>query len=248
MNIKFNNEIIEFELIRRKRKSLCIKVEKNGHVQVVAPINLSKDYILNFVLKKANWIIDKKQEMQKLQSKIIKRSFEDNSTFMYLGEEYPIKLIYDEKLNKTVINIKNNNNDGLKKEPYEKSYFEIITNTHDEEILKKALEKWYREKTLKIVKERVDLYSHEFTDKVTEIKVKEQKRRWASINIKNEIFFNWRISMAPLEVIDYIVVHEMCHMDFRNHSKDFWRRVGEVMPFYKVYHNYLKENGTNMYI
>ena len=248
MNIKFKNEIIEFELIRRKRKSLCIRIEKNGDVKVISPMKLNKEYILEFVLKKADWIITKKNEIKESESKIIKREFKDNSTFMYLGRECPIKLIYDEKFKKVEIDIKRNNSENINKKENECFYFEIKTNTYNEEILRKTLEKWYREKTFEIVAQRIDLYSYKFTDKVAGIKVKEQKRRWASINIKNEIFFNWRISMAPLEVIDYIVVHEMCHMDFRNHSKDFWRRVAEVMPFYKIYHNYLKENGVNMYI
>lgn len=248
MNVKFNNETIEFELIRRKRKNLCIRVEKNGDIKVIAPMKLSKDYILDFVLKKAEWIISKKNEIEEIQNKIIKREFKDNNTFMYLGKECPIKFIYNEKFKKVRITIKSDNYENVNKKEKEYLYFEIKTNTYNEEILRKALEGWYREKTLEIVSERVKLYSYKFTDKVTFIRVKEQKRRWASINIKNEIFFNWRISMAPLEVIDYIVVHEMCHMDFRNHSKDFWRRVAEVMPFYKVYHNYLKENGANMYI
>lgn len=248
MNIEFNNEIIEFELIRRKRKTLCIKIEENGNINVIAPMNLNNDYILNFVFKKAKWILNQKNKIKEIKNKIIKREFKDNNTFMYLGNEYPIKFIYNEKIKKVKIERNTNNSENINKKEKENFYFEIETNTYNEEILKKALEKWYREKTFKIVNERVKLYSHNFTNKVTCIKVKEQKKQWASINIKNEIFFNWKIGMAPIEVIDYIVVHEMCHMDFRNHSKDFWKRVAEIMPCYKTYHNYLKENGVNMYI
>ena len=109
MNIKFKNEIIEFELIRRKRKSLCIRIEKNGDVKVISPMKLNKEYILEFVLKKADWIITKKNEIKESESKIIKREFKDNSTFMYLGRECPIKLIYDEKFKKVEIYIKSNN-------------------------------------------------------------------------------------------------------------------------------------------
>lgn len=54
--------------------------------------------------------------------------------------------------------------------------------------------------------------------------------------------------MARIDVLEYIVVHEMCHFEFRNHSKDFWNRVGEIMPDYKEKHNWLRENGMNLYL
>ncbi len=94
----------------------------------------------------------------------------------------------------------------------------------------------------------IQIKNNNFKDKVTDIKVKEQKRRWASCTGKNAILFNWRISMARADVLDYIVVHEMCHMDHRNHSKYFWNRVEEIMPNYKEKHEWLKINGMNLYL
>ncbi|MBW6410626.1 M48 family metallopeptidase [Clostridium weizhouense] len=245
MNFKYKGESIDFELIRRKRKSLCIKMDLNGNVQVVAPMKLSNQYILNFIYQKAEWIIAKKKEMKLISNRKIKREFKDGSTFMYLGKEYPIHLAFDKETKNILVNFIDKNTD-INPKNYEG--FVIVTNTNDYEKLKKALEKWYRERTLNIIKKRIIHYESNFKDKITKVTVKEQKRRYASINIKNETFFNWRISMAPIEVIDYIVVHEMCHMDFRNHSKDFWTRVEEIMPNYKVYHEYLKRNGINITI
>ncbi|WP_252232290.1 SprT family zinc-dependent metalloprotease [Clostridium sp. ZBS15] len=245
MNFEYKGEIIEFQIIRRKRKSICIKIDINGEVQVVAPIRTSKEYILNFVNSKHDWIIEKRRELKTVLNKKVKREFINGGTFMYLGKEYPICLIFNDKVKKISIDFINEhsttNIEGISK-------FLINTNTYENDKLKKALENWYRSKTLNIVKERIRLHELEFEDKITKVTVKEQKRRYASINIKNETYFNWRISMAPLEVIDYIVVHEMCHMDFRNHSKQFWNRVEGVMPNYKKCHKYLKENGINMTI
>lgn len=243
MNFKYKDESIDFEIIRRKRKSICIKISINGEVQVIAPMKTSKEYILNFVNSKGDWIIENRRKLKVALNKKVKREFVNHSTFMYLGKEYPILLIFDNKINKPSVEFvyENINRDTEAK-------FIIKTNTNDKEKLKKILENWYRNKTLDIVKERIKLNEFKFKDKITKITIKEQKRRYASINIKNETFFNWRISMAPLEVIDYIVIHEMCHMDFRNHSKQFWSRVKEVKPDYKKCHEYLKENGINMTI
>ena len=108
------------------------------------------------------------------------------------------------------------------------------------------MEIWYREKTLAKVKERVSYYSSYFNNEVTTVKVKERKKRWASCTSKNELLFNWRCAMAPVFVLDYIVVHEMCHMEYKNHSKDFWNRVYAVMPDYEVRKSWLKNNGIKM--
>ena len=245
MNFEYKGEIIEFQIIRRKRKSICIKIDINGEVQVVAPMRTSKEHILNFFNSKHDWIVEKRRELKSVLNKKVKREFINDGTFMYLGKEYPIRLIFNDKVKKISIDFID---ESLNSNIDSDFRFIIKTNTYENEKLKKALERWYRGKTLDIVKERVKVHEWEFKDKIIKITVKEQKRRYASINIKNEVYFNWRISMAPLEVIDYIVVHEMCHMDFRNHSKQFWNRVEEVMPNYKKHHEYLKENGINMTI
>ncbi|AGF56799.1 hypothetical protein B0P06_004921 [Clostridium saccharoperbutylacetonicum] len=236
MKLKFEYERqeIEFELTRRKRKTICIKIDEAGQVMVSAPLKISKEYILLVVKNRGSWIIAKKKEVTQRSLKRITRNFSEGNTFMYLGKEYPLKIVLQS--NRKSILIKFNEK------------FEIYTNTMEEEKLRSALEKWYRTETLKIVTERIAFYSSNFKDKVTEIKVKEQKRRWASCTGKNAILFNWRISMAKLDVVDYIVVHEMCHMDYRNHSKFFWNRVSEIMPNYKDKHEWLKIHGMDLYI
>ncbi|WP_297429490.1 M48 family metallopeptidase [Clostridium sp.] len=261
---EYENNEIEFNIIRRKRKTICIKIEEGGEVVVIAPLKTSREYILLVVKNKAQWILEKKKEVKERGYIKVKRDFTPGSTFMYLGEEYPFELIYNEKKKKISIelinelscdydkNISANKNIKIESSRQEslfnKNTFIIITNTLDEGKLKEALEKWYRTKTLEIVQKRIDYYSNNFKDRVTAIRVKEQKRRWASCTGKNVILFNWRISMARADVLDYIVVHEMCHMDHRNHSKYFWNRVGEIMPDYKVKHEWLKKNGMNLYL
>jgi predicted metal-dependent hydrolase len=264
--LEYENKEIEFELIRRKRKTICIKIEEDGEVVVSAPLRTSKEYILLVVKNRANWIFEKQKEIRQRSSRKIKRDFTQGSTFMYLGQEYPFCLLFNEKRRNitielrgdsnqlyndnealvvnTNINLEKNNNESSS---VEKSFI-IYTNTMDAEKLRIAFEKWYREETLKIVTQRIDYYSKNFKDKVTDIRVKEQKRRWASCSGKNAILFNWRCSMARADVLDYIVVHEMCHMDHRNHSKFFWNRVQEIMPDYKAKHEWLKINGVNLYL
>lgn len=230
----YENNEIEFSIIHKKRKTICIRIEEDGEIIVSAPLRTSKEYILLVVKNKVHWIMEKQREIRQRGNRKVKRDFTQGSTFMYLGVEYPLGLIFDESRKNICVELKNE--------------FKIHTNTIEIEKLRLALEKWYRAETLKIVTERIDYYKDNFKDKVTQIRVKEQKRRWASCTGKNAILFNWRISMARTDVIDYIVVHEMCHMDHRNHSKYFWKRVAEIMPDYKEKHEWLKINGMNLFI
>lgn len=234
LKFEYDNQEIDFRITRRKRKTISIKIDEYGEVIVSAPLRISKEYILLVVKGKAKWIIEKKKEISLRSSNQIKRAFNNGSTFMYLGREYPAEIVLEENREKIEVKFADK--------------FIMYTNTMNEEKLRTALEKWYRSETFKIVANRIENYSNNFKDKVTEIKVKEQKRRWASCTWKNAILFNWRISMASTDVIDYIVIHEMCHMDYRNHSKDFWNRVSEIMPDYKEKHEWLKVNGMNLYI
>lgn len=244
MKIEYNGRIIEFDFTKRKRKTICIKVNLDGKVSVIAPLNIKESQAEDFVFEKAEWIIKKQDEMLNISKQKVSRKFENGSTFMYLGKEYSVHIIYDESYK----NIRIVLSGKTLKSPYDCQHFIIYTNTYEKEVMRKAMEKWYRKRTMEIVQKKIQIYEVFFKDKVTDIRVKEQKRRWASCTGKNAILFNWRCSMAREDVIEYIVVHEMCHFDYRDHSKNFWRRVEEIMPDYKEKHEYLKENGMNMYI
>ncbi|MDF2503610.1 SprT family zinc-dependent metalloprotease [Clostridium sp.] len=105
---------------------------------------------------------------------------------------------------------------------------------------------WYREMAKEEINKRVSFYQKYFNMKPSEIKVKEQKRRWGSCTYKDSLLFNWRCVMAKESVLDYIVVHEMCHMVHKNHSKEYWKAVASILPDYKQREQWLKYNGAKM--
>ncbi|MCS7122892.1 MAG: M48 family metallopeptidase, partial [Candidatus Micrarchaeota archaeon] len=75
------------------------------------------------------------------------------------------------------------------------------------------------------------------------VRITNARRRWGSCSSSNNLNFSWRLIMAPLEVIDYVVVHELVHTRIKNHSKAFWRMVEAVMPDYDRQRRWLRENG-----
>ncbi len=111
-----------------------------------------------------------------------------------------------------------------------------------------ALEKRYRDAAKEYIPKRVEYY-HEFTggnyDKIT---IRDQKTRWGSCSANGTLSFNYRLMLAPPRVLDYVVVHELCHLTHMNHSTDFWNMVASILPDYKEYRKWLKENGHTLHV
>lgn len=233
LKFEYGSRIITFNLIYRKRKTMSIEVESTGEVTVIAPVGTSTEDIMEKVKSRAGWIVSKQYESKFINDTKINREAVSGESYMYLGRNYSLDIRVDENIDNISVKLF-------------QSKFVVNTYTKDKDLIKKSMENWYREKTLAKVKERVSYYSSYFSNEVTSVKVKEQKKRWASCTPKNELLFNWRCVMAPVFVLDYIVVHEMCHMEYKNHSKDFWNRVYAVMPDYEVRKSWLKNNGIKM--
>lgn len=109
-----------------------------------------------------------------------------------------------------------------------------------------TLEKRYRNAARDTFTRRVAYY-HQFTGgNYTSITIRDQKSRWGSCSSRGTLSFNYRLVFAPPKVLDYVVVHELCHLTHMNHSKDFWNLVAEVMPEYKEYKKWLREHGHEL--
>lgn len=101
---------------------------------------------------------------------------------------------------------------------------------------------WYRRQALQKITERADSFSKITGWKYRSIVITRAERRWGSCGPKNSINFSWKLIMAPLDVVDYVVVHELAHISEKNHSKRFWKKVFEVLPGYKGRRKWLREN------
>lgn len=227
------NREIKFNIIYRKRKTMSLEIKRDGIINVIAPNGLDKTFIVDKVKNKSDWIIKKLDEIEVLNNNRYIRSYESGDIFLYLGNEYILEVLVDQSTIGTTVSLENNK-------------LIVRSNSNNKDVIQRALKKWYTDETLGIVKERVNYYKLFFEDTVTSIKIKDQKSRWASCTYKNEILFNLRCSMMPIQIIDYIVVHEMCHMEHRNHSKDFYLAVERILPDYKERVKWLKNNGVRM--
>lgn len=196
----YKNREIRFNIIYRKRKTMSLEIKRDGIINVIAPNGLDKNFIVDKVKNKSDWIIKKLDEIEVLNNNRYTRSYESGDIFLYLGNEYILEVLIDKSTIGTSVSLENNK-------------LIVRSNSNNKDVIQRALKNWYTDETLGIVKERINYYKIFFEDAVTSIKIKDQKSRWASCTYKNGILFNLRCSMMPIQIIDYIVVHEMCHME-----------------------------------
>jgi predicted metal-dependent hydrolase len=230
LGFDYGAERIEFEVIYRKRKTLSIKIEPPGIITVIAPEKSKESVIIDIVKNKGSWIIKKLSEVKEKEYLRREHKFVNDEDFLYLGLEYALQIIVDKAARKPKIWL-------------EEDLLYITINENSPDKIKVSLEEWYRKKALEKILERIKHYETYFNFKPNKVTVKEQKKRWGSCNSKRELFFNWKIVMAPVSVIDYLVVHEMSHMVHLNHSKDYWDFVGKIIPDHKERRAWLKKNG-----
>jgi len=232
MNLSFEHcgHNIEFELIYRARKSIGIKICPHNGVIVHSPKHVKSNEIIKIVKSKASWILKKIDEIENIKQTVISKEFIDGEKFTFLGEEHTLEILFNTMIKRPVISI-----------DYAKISLEI--NTSDPAKIKAWLEKWYKTKALETILERILYYQPLINVKPNIVKVKAQKTRWGTCNSKGNLYFNWKIIMAPIEVLDYLVVHEMAHLRHLNHSAKFWDIVGNILPDYQVRRKTLKKFG-----
>lgn len=189
-------------------------VTADAKLVVRAPVDTPIDYIKSLVQKKKEWITEKQQDIARRNASYTAKQFVNGESFLYLGDSYMLEVSGRERQ----VDLK----DGRLVLP--------------EKELSKAREKiirWYKDEALRIIRERVVYYSQMTGIKYKSVGISNARRRWGSCGPKGSLNFAWRLVMAPLRAIDYAVVHELAHIGFANHSKEYWTRVRTIMPDYE---------------
>jgi len=214
------------KLVRSKRRTIALIVERDGTFTVRAPLRVPQAEIDSFVQQKADWITRTREKIKSVQP-VSKKQYADGETFLFLGSLFELKLVGSQKPA-----LQFNDGFALSQSARERGEAYFV--------------RWYKERAFEIISERVREYSqrHGFTP--SQVKISSAKTRWGSCSSTGTLNFTWRLVMAPLEVIDYVVVHELAHLRVKNHSRKFWKAVEAVCPDYKRYRKWLRENGEKL--
>ena len=221
---------------RAKKTRIIVTTDK---IEVVAPLRVSTSKIHAFVEAQQDWIVtatDKVEAKRKKISRLSPEVYKDGVVVPYQGMQAGIRL-KSHALNKVKIDY----NDQCFT-----IYLPVGFEEDNSELIRLTLTEWMKKKALKKVNNYVALHADKYNLVPRYIKIKTQKSRWGSCGIHNDINLNWLLILAPSEVMEYVVVHELCHIKERNHSARFWQLVAAHVPDYQRQRNWLRQNGMSL--
>lgn len=228
---------IEYLIKRTERSYLGITVERDGTVTINAPLRADLKAIESFVSSKTIWIRQKLAYKSQTNREKVRRDFVSGQGFLYLGKSYRLRLItngtgvVDQKGVSTPLRLHN-------------GYFELLETEKGR--AREYFIKWYKKQTEEQLRIRIPRYANRIGVEVKDFRVLDLGNRWASCGKKGTLNFSWRTVMAPIQVFDYILVHEMVHMVEKGHKKNFWRIVSRVISDYEENKTWLQEHGAEL--
>ena len=224
-----NNESLDYQLIKKSKKTLSLKISENGLV-VSAPLFMSEKKINQLVISKIKWI---KKKLELIEPQKNKLFIKNRASFDLLGKEIKITLL-----------------DGNNKIEWvdENNLKIFFKDQDDQKKLKTFFIKWLKEIALDYFSQRAYEISKLYAIPSNSILLSNAKSRWGTCNSKTEVRINWRLIQADPYVIDYVICHEFAHLTHMNHSRNFWNLVEKLCPNYKLAENYLKNKGFNLYL
>ena len=230
--VEFGNLDLEVQIERTNRKRTISLQVKDNKLIVKAPRTASRQSLDDLIQRKQSWI-KKRAILNVEERKLRNRKFSDNEKFYFRGNEYRLSLIL-----------------GGKEEVKISEGFLIVTckdhRAMGSKEVKTFIEDWYVRESTKILNTRTYEFAKKMKVEPSAITVKNYASKWGSCTASNKISYNWRIIMAPDCIVDYLIIHELCHIIEHNHSKNFWYQVGKYCEDFKKKRKWLRENGHKL--
>lgn len=221
--MKWHNEDVIVKRTKRK-KTLDIVIERNGSLCVLAPEKLEEEKILDILDKKEYEITIKITQWKETHQNKVVRRFIDGQSFMYLGRNYCLQFVENQRINLLLKNGK----------------FLMSSNVDNP---RQAFVDFYKSHAKEKIKERFDYFKSLLSFNPAGMAIRDIQNRWGSCTPGKNIFYHWKVAMLPPKVIDYIVLHELMHIKYHRHSQPFWNEIANIMPDYLNAVSWLKEHG-----
>jgi len=214
------------KLTRSKRRTIALIIERDSTLTVRAPIRAPQALIQQFIHEKTDWITRTREKLKSIVQTPA-RQYTDGETFLFLGSPFDLKLVKQQRPS-----LQFDSGFTLSRTAQKKG--------------EQVFTRWYKERALEIISERVNQYARQHNFNPKQVKITSAKTRWGSCSPNGTLNFTWRLVMAPLDVIDYVVVHELAHLNVKDHSSKFWKVVESIYPEYKKQRKWLRENGEKL--
>jgi hypothetical protein len=217
------------QIIRSKRGTIALIVDREGKLIVRAPLRATQKQILDLIRLKEEWIKSKQKLVNTTYALVKPKKYTNGEEFLYLGNYYRLEIIpeADHPIRLS-----------------DQFYLSRAQLPQAEQVFKS----WYTAHAKRVISERVQWYAARYRFKVNGIRITNAQTRWGSCSPNGNLNFSWRLVMAPMQVIDYVVVHELVHLHEKNHSRRFWERVKIILPDYRKQVQWLKTYGYSLRI
>lgn len=215
---------LEYLVEYSKRKFVEVRIDEAGRIRVSAPKGASEAAIRIAVNERRPWIETQLKALETVLSRVAngpkERVWADGEKFLYQGKGYPISIHVDPALTEPHVQFKN-------------KVLEIHTAHDDEATLRALLKKHYTRACKTLIIERLNHFQPLIGVKSKSMSIEDSQSKWGTCNSAGHLMFNWRLIMAPTDVVDYLVIHELCHLKHMNHDRSFWRLVGKYCTDYE---------------
>ena len=241
---RYGTKIINYDLVRSRRVKTCeIIINDENTVFIRSPYSKPLSEIENLLKNKMKWISRKQNEYKEKEHRIeiIRPTFQNNSTVPYLGKNLKLNVIQSYSITKDTIRLK-----GNQLFAFIKTDNKITDNVTLEPRVKLLYEKWIAEESKNLFEAKVSEFSKKIGVTPSKIVIKNLKNRWGSATKEGKINLNYNLIKAPENVIDYIIIHELCHFKIKKHSHQFWNLLRKYVPDYKGRLNWLDINSKQI--
>lgn len=216
---------VPYTIVRSERKSVALVVDNEARLIVRAPHHVTDAEIDRIIYKKERWILEKQLQVSTFGGKHSPVEIDNGENIMYLGNNYT--MLRQDSLTVFI-------EGRMLIVPHAATTADVIA--------------WLKEEATRVISERASRFADLMGVSYTALNLSDAKTRWGSCSKNNSLNFAWRLIMCPLPAIDYIVVHELSHIVYKNHGEGFWSRVKTVIPNYKEQQDWLALNRKLMEI
>jgi len=220
-----------------RRKTMALRVNRDGGVEVRAPRFVAQAQVRRFIEKRAEWILEKQSYFKDLLQRYPPKEFKNGETFPVLGRNLRLRLERKLGVHEPIC------------KPEGRRLKVIVNGLVGEELdrgMRGAIRDWYAALTERKARAIIRKHARALAVNPTHLKVVDQAKRWASCSKNGDIRCNWRLSMMPIPVLEYVVVHELCHLRTHDHSRRFWRILKSVLPDYEKRQEWLRQQGATL--
>ncbi|MGB9907201.1 MAG: M48 family metallopeptidase [Candidatus Saccharicenans sp.] len=216
---------IKFRLIRSNRRTVALEVNDQGDLIVRAPNRLELSAIKSILRSHRRWIARKLSEVERRRQLLRPKRFVEGENFLYLGREFPLLISHEAR---PALRFTGQS---------------FILSSRWKRQAREIFQKWYRKQAQAYLSDRVMKMAASNGFRFKKFRLSSARTRWGSCSAKRTISLTWRLILAPPEIIDYVIIHELAHTREKSHSPDFWKLVAGLRPDYRQRRRWLKQNG-----